>query len=373
LASNRVPARLPLRCGPALLLALSFGILSCRAPTLNPTTDDDLPGSGPRAGAESAERKATDAAVPKPLPDPICWMDGCMPGVSFAVHLDDPPATVGRRGAFHVCHGDKCWDGTFVPPRPSMPAGWACKAPRGVLMCALSEEGSGSKLDLFLGDLPLATRRGGAERVMLRVSVGGRTVVEQTRAVVFEAYSPDGGHCRDTCESAAVEIWPGSKSGVTCPNVVCDPTVRFEAMLPVTREGAGTAIVTACKNRDCKSIEAPVFWRWDVFADRPLPLSDGEINVVSVDGSIASVVLRSTPDPAVDRVEVTFRGDARRYRAGDVYRIEWKSRDGWVLLSEERVVTAYDETYPGGPECSPVACKAKVFPSERPENRFENR
>jgi hypothetical protein len=71
----------------------------------------------------------------------------------------------------------------------------------------------------------------------------------------------------------------------------------------------------------------------------------------------------STSRPATEpyRITVEFRGDPRGYENGDVYSVEWKSVTGKVLLSETRVVDAYDESRPGGPQCTPVACRSKDF------------
>ncbi len=57
---------------------------------------------------------------------------------------------------------------------------------------------------------------------------------------------------------------------------------------------------------------------------------------------------------------IEFQGDSGRYKNGDEYSVEWKSMTGRVLLSEKRIVI-YDEIEPGGPGCSPVVCKTKVF------------
>jgi hypothetical protein len=62
------------------------------------------------------------------------------------------------------------------------------------------------------------------------------------------------------------------------------------------------------------------------------------------------------------QLRVTFRGDTRLFKRGDHYSVDWRAQaTGKILMKSEQTVTDYDESYPGGRNCTPVACKQKTF------------
>jgi hypothetical protein len=291
-----------------------------------------------------------------------CTLVGCSSSVSFLAHLNETPETLHQRGSFHVCKGGKCWDGTFnAPAGAGVRRTWACNVPTSSslrMRCDLVPEGAGSRLTLdVVGDPPFAD----GDRVSLRVVVGEARVIDHVRTVRYHEFKPNGPRCGPTCRVANVELWPGAPSNVSCPSAMCNPIVRFKGTLPQTREGAGHTKITACKNGECQSAEVGPFWEWSDEKNQSIPISNGGVGVPPVGGSSVYATAYSLGGGAPYDVTVEFRGDPRTYRDGDVYSFEWTSMTGQVLLSERRVVTAYDEDHPGGVACSPVACRSKVF------------
>jgi hypothetical protein len=230
--------------------------------------------------------------------------------------------------------------------------------------CHVEPEGAGAQLSM--GIMPVDVVDGGdfadGDRVSLRVTVGGKQAIDVDRGVVYTVSSPNGPGCGPWCKGALVELWPGSRSGITCSSQACDGVVRFTSALARTKDGAGDhTTLTACKNGQCKTSRARRLWLWDDANDRPDPLAEGGATLYGIDGSNVTVTATTgatltSPMP----VTIEFRGDSNRYKNGDDYSIEWKSMTGRLLLSERRVVT-YDESEAGGPGCGPVTCKGKVF------------
>jgi hypothetical protein len=291
-----------------------------------------------------------------------CPLVGCFSSVEFLAHLNEAPEILQKRGSFHVCKRDKCWDGTFDAPAGAGPrTHWSCSVPTSSLLrrhCDLIPEGTGSRLALEVVENPPFAD---GDRISLRVVVGGVPVIDHVRTVRYHEHRPNGPRCAPTCRVAAAELWPGAPSDVSCPSAACNAVVRFKGTLPQTREGAGHTKITACKNGECQSAEVGPFWEWSDEKNKSIPISNGAFGVPSVGGSSVYATAVSQGGGAPYDVTVEFHGDPRTYRDGDVYSFEWTSMTGQVLLSERRVVTTYDEDHPGGVACSPVACRSKVF------------
>ncbi len=293
----------------------------------------------------------------------FCGQVGCESTVRFIAHLREPVATLEDGAAFRVCHRDDCWDGSLQPHEEGS-EGWPCSVPSSFplqLRCRIEEEGSGSKLTLGVVE-------GGpfedGDRVSLRVSLAGRTLIDHTRRVTYGESAPNGRACGPVCRGAGVELWPGAPTDVSCGPETCDPAVRFASTLPVTREGAGRTRFTACRNDDCRSTtNGTILFDWNDAKDEPIPRSNGGVGLPSVGGARVSVREWSLSRPKTDpyHVEVEFTGDPQTYKPGDRYSVQWQSLGGKVLLHEERVVSAYDEWSPGGPGCSAIPCRAKDF------------
>ena len=293
----------------------------------------------------------------------MCTLVGCDSGVRFVVHLKEKTSAITHDGTIHVCSGAQCADGKFSAP--ASPGGVAAcsitsRSRPVYVRCYLQDEWDGSLLNVEVVGANRTFVDG--DQVSLRLVAGGRRVVDNVRRVTYASFSPNGPQCAPTCRSASIELWPGSRSDVTCSNQMCDPVVRFTSTLPQTRDGADKTILMACKNGDCKTTEVTRLWRWDDVDNEPVPESQGGAGVVGIDGSNATVYASSGSSRyAPYNVTIEFRGDPRSYRGGDVYSVEWRSPSGTVLLSETRTVATYDESHPGGPGCSPVTCKSKVL------------
>jgi hypothetical protein len=310
---------------------------------------------------------AAAASAPPPSPPAFgghgCAHVGCQSGVRFAVHLKEKPSAITLDGTIRVCSGAQCADGKILAP--AFGGGLATcsmSTPSGPLYvrCDVRDEWGGARLNVHVDGLDQTFVDG--DPVSLRVVAGGRRVVDSVRRVTYSSFSPNGPRCSPTCRNADVELWPGSRSDVTCSNEMCDPVVRFTSTLPQNRDGAGKTVLTACKNGDCKTTEVMRLWSWDDVNDEPVPESQGGAGVVGIDGSNAAIQASSgSSGGAPYNVKIEFRGDPRTYKDGDVYAVEWRSLSGTVLLSETRTVTTYDESHPGGPGCSPVTCKSKVL------------
>jgi hypothetical protein len=368
LNASRAPAshdRLVKTQGSLASIPFTFAALACTAgmPQLAP---DPVVPPFDDARTTSAPSPPDTPLPPPPLPTPyrapICTKVGCDSGVQFVVHLKESSSAITRDGKIHVCSGAECADGMF---RPAPPDGIATcsisdRSRRIRVRCDLQEDEGGSLLNVYVIGANRTFVDG--DQVALRVVAGGRRVVDNVRRVTYAPFFPNGPQCGGACRNATVELWPGSGSGVTCSNEVCDPVVRFTSTLPQTHDGAHETALTACKNGDCKTTDVVRLWRWDDVNERPIPESQGGATVAGIGGSKATVYASSGSSPyAPYNVKIEFRGDPRTYKDGDVFSIEWRGTNGTVLLSETRTVTTYDESHPGGPGCSPVTCKSKVF------------
>jgi hypothetical protein len=314
-------------------------------------------------GGSNESRSSTAGHFLRSVLPHSCPLVGCFSGVAFTVHLDDATESVGPDGTFHACVRDKCFDGLFVRAASPSDTRWTCRVPDSfplALHCDLVPDGTGSVLGFAIIDQPPYTD---GDRVSVRVEARGRTLVDHVRTVTYGEHNPNGPDCPPTCRNAVVELWPGAPSNVACGPNACEPTVRWESTLPLTRDGAGHTLVTACKNADCKTVEASAYWLWDDAKNAPVPQMNGIMGTPPVDGSRVQIKVFSTSRPVDAPYHLTFEftGDTRQYKNGDTYSIDWKSKDGKVLLSEKRVVDAYDERHLGGDGCSPVACKTKDF------------
>jgi hypothetical protein len=62
------------------------------------------------------------------------------------------------------------------------------------------------------------------------------------------------------------------------------------------------------------------------------------------------------------RLRLTFRGDTRLFVPGEHFTIDWRAdATGSELMKVGQTVQQYDESYPGGRDCTPVACRTKAF------------
>jgi hypothetical protein len=193
-----------MKCAYVAALGSLVLLLACRVPRLNPEAESD-----------AAEPVVTPRPPPPPtIPDNACAAVGCGSGVHLVAHLDETPAALGARGSFRACHQTQCWEGTFIF---SSAGGWRC-APSSLPVrsdCGLEAEGSGSTLSLWVSS-DAAAGKGAAgfvdgDRVTLRVTVGGRRVIDQFRFVNYEYDWPDGPRCPPPCRVAAAELWEGDK------------------------------------------------------------------------------------------------------------------------------------------------------------------
>ncbi len=332
----------------SLPLLAPFLALACTTASL-PSIPRD-----PSAPAETFSI-APDAGAPKRH---VCTLRGYGDALELYAHLTEPPGELLKGGSFHLCHEAQCWDGTFVP-NPT-PGPWAdCKLSSTNALhvsCGVMSDGPGAKLVFILLEGDFAD----GDHVSFRVTVGGATPIDVDRRVTYSVVTPNGPGCGEA-KVTVVDLWPGSRSGVTCSSQACDAVVSFTSSLPQTKDGAGTTMLTACKNGDCKTSEVHPFWRWDDARNQPVLLALGYAAVDGIDGSDLRIRLeRGETFTSPLRLTIRFEGDSRRYEDGDDYSIEWKSMTGHVLLSEKRVVH-YDEFEPGGRGCSPVMCKRKAF------------
>jgi hypothetical protein len=333
---------LPLLLAPLLSLACSSAAL--------PATPHD-----PSAPAETIAI-ASDAGAPKRH---VCTLRGSGDALEVKAHLAQTPAQLANHASFHLCHEADCWDGTFIPP--STPGPWAdCKLSSSSTLhvsCGAGADGPGALFDFTL----LEGKFTDGDHVTFRITVDGSTPIDVDRHVTYDVFTPNGPGCGEN-KVNAMEVWPGSRSGVTCASQSCDAAVSFTSSLPQTKDGAGPTTLTACKNGDCKTSEVRQYWRWDDAHEQPVLLAQGYAVVDGVDGSDLRIrIERGETFTSPLRLWITFTGDPRRYRDGDAYSIEWKATNGRVLVSEKRVVEHYDVFEPGGPGCSQVMCKRKVF------------
>jgi hypothetical protein len=299
---------------------------------------------------------------------PVCSLVGCHSAVSFVVHLDDPPAFLDG-GTLRVCHQDECWDAEFstFSERYPEPVRLHCTAHGAAVFsreCDVGPEGTGSIVHLRVASRAASEKGPGGfrdgDKVSLQIDAGGRRLVDHTRYVLYDDHYPNGVFCSPRCRGAAVELWPGATSGVTCGNGVCKPIVRFEADWPVTREGAGKTTLTVCRNGDCKA-NPLVLWRWDEATGKEKDaMNGGGGSLGQVAGAEVSLTVRSGRGKA-SAIAIELRGDTRAYAPGDRYRVEWQSEKGEVLFVRDEIVSAYDEEIPGGQGCSPVVCRTKTF------------
>jgi hypothetical protein len=339
---------------PLLLPFLALAALACSSAALPSAPRDPSAPAETAAPGSSAPSSALDAGARTR----VCTLRGYSDALELYAHLTEPPAALVNRGSFHLCHQADCWDGTFIPP--STPGPWAdCKLSSSNALhvsCGVGADDPGARFVFIILDGDFAD----GDHVSFRVTVNGTTPIDVDRRATYTVSTPNGPGCGEA-KGTTMELWPGSRSGVTCSNQFCDAVVSFTSSLPQTKDGAGSTMLTACKNGDCKTSEVHPFWRWNDATDQPVLLWQGYAAVDGIDGSELRVRLeRGETLISPLRLTIEFTGDPRRYKDGDVYSIEWKSMRGHVLLAERRVVH-YDEFEPGGPGCSPVMCKRKVF------------
>jgi hypothetical protein len=290
-----------------------------------------------------------------------CTAVGCTSSVSIHAHLDASPEALAAAGTFTACLQEECWDGTVTRPAPGRSRGYRCASEKpGPLQafCDVEAEGSGATLELTLGAFEQRTFRDG-DRVSLRVRVAGKKILDHVRYVKYADNHPNGRDCPGYCQNATVEIWPSSPSGKTCASARCEPYVRFERTVPMTEQGAGMTTVTACRNGTCRTSRLQL-WRWQDGHGEPVRAGNAGVGD-DIDRYSPMVDFGPNGQGGYD-LRVTFRGDTRDFQRGDHYSVEWRALEsGQLLMKSDERVTDYEESYPGGRECTPVPCRQKTF------------
>ena len=296
----------------------------------------------------------------------FCTMKGCMSGIEMIAHIPATPAELLADGAFTVCHQGWCMNGTFAPPQAAGSGIYGCSRTTNIgpgPFCYMLAEGAGSVLSLFFhapGNGTAADKFIDGDRVEMRVKVGGKSVLDHVRRLKYWDNYPNGKLCGPPCRAATVELWPGATTtNKVCPSEKCTPFVRFERTIPMTADAAGTTIVTACRNDDCRTTRITL-WDWEDGHGVTRGNEDGTFDD-GADHFGPTLEYRSTGKGSCV-LAVKFRGDTRLFKSGERYRVDWRvESSGKILMKSDRIVNDYDETHSGGRECTPVACKSKTF------------
>ena len=309
---------------------------------------------------------APTAAVTSPAPAATRYkiitsftLVGCQSALGVIAHLPVSLAQLIARGSFKVCHRTTCVSGTFdrAPSRYSA-ADFPC-VQSGLGACLLRAEGSGAALWLSLyPEADAIESFVDGDRIELHVQVDGKSVLDHVRFVKYDDDHPNGMGCPGHCRGARVEIWPNSPSGQTCASERCESYVKFEGTALMTEDAAAGTVVTTCHNEDCRTSHVEL-WKWKY--GRP-EIGFPGIAVVG-EGDPYGPTLEYAPDYHHGySLRVTFLDGTRSFKRGDHFSIDWRAQDGGrILMKREQTVDAYDEVYPGGRMCVPVACKQKTF------------
>jgi hypothetical protein len=317
-----------------------------------------------RSPAAAATRAATTAAVTSPAPAAwhlkvACTVMGCGSSLSILAHLPVSLARLLDGGSFTACHRTTCASGTFDRrPRDSAPWVFPCVS-RGPGDGGVQSEGSGAALWYsFAPEAGTIASFVDGDRIELHIKVDGKRVLDHVRFVKYEDEYPNGMACRPHCRGARVEIWPNSPSGQTCGSERCESYVRFEGTALMTEDAAAGTVVTACHNEDCRTSRIEL-WKWEY--GRPAIGLPGIAVVGEPDPY--SPLLEYGPDYHHGySLRVTFRDGTGSFKRGDHFSVEWRAQDSErLLMKREQTVDEYDELYPGGRLCVPVACKQKTF------------
>jgi hypothetical protein len=297
-----------------------------------------------------------------------CTLIDCLSGVNIIAHLDASPSEL-VAGSFTACHQDWCWNGSVKRVLGADSTKYICNSQeRGELVatCSVEAEGKGARMWLRLAS-PKSVASGSyadGDRVALRLRAHGKTVLDFVRYVEYDDFYPNGKACPPGCRGAAVEIWPNSPSGKTCSSSACDPYVRFERNVAMTEDTSGMTTLKACKNGHCWTSDLRL---WDWGHGHEVPIANGQSSLGGADSF--SPLVEYGPERSGGymlrgsyTLRVTFRGDTRLLKRGDHYSVDWRARaTGRILMKSNQTITHYDESYPGGRECTPVACKRKTF------------
>jgi len=281
------------------------------------------------------------------------------------VHPPPPPdALVGS--AFTLCYRGYCDHGRIRTPEPgSAPDFYTCGAdgwgPSSLSPgCFVRAEGQGSTFEATVTACsPEARPNLDGDTVGLRLEHDGSRLVDHTRFVRYTGTYER----RDLAppvrvHRATVEIWPSSESGKTCESGDCHAGVHFEKIVTMTAEGAGMTTITACRNQDCASFELTL-WNWG--DGRGVPYGGGA-SMVGPFARFAPTIDYGPTGHGAYRLRLDFPGDTRLFTPGERFAVDWRAdATGAVIMKADEIVTQYDETYPGGRDCTPVACRAKTF------------
>lgn len=343
----------PLRSTSRLVALALFACAACATSTPAVTTPPAADSSRPVARTQPGRTQVQ-----------ACAAVGCTSGVKVVAHLDASRAQLFAAGAFTVCHGKRCASGTFGRPIPGRsPAVFGCvlqqpSSPLGFRWCDVDPEGSGvtMRFTLIRDD---DTYRDG-DRFALRVTLDGKPVLDHVRSIgKYENQYPNGPDCGGACVSSDVEIWPDSPNSGSCDSARCEPYVRFERRVPMTEATSGMTELTACYNGACRTGRVEL-WRW---RDGHAVAWGAGSSAVGEGADRFGPIIDIRPDGQGGYfLRVSFRGDLRRFQRGDRFSVEWHAREtGAEIMKGERTVSHYDESYPGGRACTPVACRQKTF------------